>query len=403
MSKLFKISLEETIEEPVIEDPIKNDTEEVSEAATKLAVEIEEMDNIAGQVVDVMQDVAKQVADNDDKLSDPDHVVTTIDVEVSEEAYKRACYKLGEKPEVVLSFANEAFYNDIKNNTEKYLVMSTETLKDTFIRLAYKIKNFILKIIEKLRLWYNKAELRFSHYTEKINKNVEFIKKGDLGWRNVWYEDAARSLLVKNRADIAYMIINNETNSFKLDTIEKNVYKLLSVSGDGMKGDELKEIQNVEIKYGYTPESKYDNNIVGIYGDNGLNCAQGIGFYKIKLKPINQDNSAKRFDARKLALDMAAQSTKYTKAIDRSKSVFDQISKIQKCILKDIDKRMADKNGETGYYKTREAYLHSKKSEATTCCTFLLFEYIETIKAYIDTMDYLVKQAEANLPFPRSK
>lgn len=252
MSKLFKISLEETIEEPVIEDPIENDTEEVSEAATKLAVEIEEMDNIAGQVVDVMQDVAKQVADNDDKLSDPDHVVTTIDVEVSEEALKRACYRLGEKPEIVLSFANEAIYNDIKNNARRYLVVSNEDLQDTLNNLTYKLNKLIQQVTARILAYIQQLIIKFGNFVGKFTSNVETLKKHQ----------------------------NDFLNNVKQETV------------DGIK-DDLDKMDTAEARYALFNNGKV--NVYYMHKDGAINGLKGIkdfcgAFLKITRNAIQTGN-----------------------------------------------------------------------------------------------------------------
>lgn len=211
MSKLFKMSLEETVDNITVEDPVDND-EELVENTTKLAVEIEEMDNVAGQVVDSIKTLSEQLANNESKLADKDNVVTTVDVEVSEEALKRSLYSLGEKPTVVLSFANESIYNDIKSNPRRYLTISNEELDDVLKKLLYKLREFINRVAIKIVTFVQQLIIKLGGFVDKFVKNVTTIKTYQDSFLDAKQEtvDGIKSDLEKmNTAEARYPLFNN--------------------------------------------------------------------------------------------------------------------------------------------------------------------------------------------------
>lgn len=272
MSKLFKISLEETVDNITVEDPVDND-EEITENTTKLAVEIEEMDNVAGQVVDSIKTLSEQLADNESKLADKDNVVTTVDVEVSEEALKRSLYSLGEQPTAVLSFANESIYNDIKNNARRYLTVSNEELDDVLKKLLYKLREFINRVAIKIVTFVQQLIIKIGGFVDKFVKNVSVIKnhqdsfldakqetvdgiKSDLEKMNI--AEARYPLYNNGKVNVYYMTKDGSINGLK--GIKKLCGEYLKLTREGIKKGNpsvLKNFSAAAAMSAKTPASEY--------------------------------------------------------------------------------------------------------------------------------------------------
>ena len=118
--------------------------------------------------INVIQD---QLGENDKKLTDPDIVVTAVDVEVSEECYKALAYKHGIRNINAIRFSSESVLDSVKAEPRRYLSMSSEGLKDIFIKIWEKIKAFFRAIGEKLGIGQKAKEAKM----KKALKEVEDI------------------------------------------------------------------------------------------------------------------------------------------------------------------------------------------------------------------------------------
>lgn len=153
MGKLFKLALEEAVEtQPEVVQDIPVD--ELVNNAEELAKTDAEIQQDVQAVEDLMEEKAvleEQVEKNEELLSNPDAVVSTVDVEVSEECRDKVHYFLGYDSSIgKIRLSSESMYDDVKSNPRKYLAISNEDIKETIKKIWEKIKAFFKKIWDKV-------------------------------------------------------------------------------------------------------------------------------------------------------------------------------------------------------------------------------------------------------------
>ena len=192
MGKLFKLALEEAVEtQPEVVQDIPVD--ELVNNAEELAKTDAEIQQDVQAVEDLMEEKAvleEQVEKNEELLSNPDAVVSTVDVEVSEECRDKVHYFLGYDSSIgKIRLSSESMYDDVKSNPRKYLAISNEDIKETIKKIWEKIKAFFKKIWDNINLKARYVKNKLSgifgktktppqkNYTDFIPELSKFLKE----------------------------------------------------------------------------------------------------------------------------------------------------------------------------------------------------------------------------------
>lgn len=229
MARFFKLALESSDLEgavsPESTGPALNESEleENVEETTQAQAEVESGSEEIDQTIEEVDALQEQIEANDAKLENPDEVVTAVDVEVSEEAYKKACYALGIKPEVKLSFSVESVADDIRSNPRKYLAVSNEDLKTTIKKIIVAVMNMIKQISTKIKRLYIKISAKFANYVKQIDNGIGSLKDVNAG--NIDVEKLTTALKESNNAELQFALLNNKPATSQL--VAKGAYKLL--------------------------------------------------------------------------------------------------------------------------------------------------------------------------------
>ena len=175
----FAMALEEM--ENVVGGEIVGQTDEeikiLEEEAVKQGVEIQQDLAAVEECCADIETLQEQLGENDKKLTDPDIVVTAVDVEVSEECYKGMAFKYGVKNPNSIRFSHESVLDAVKAEPRRYLAMSSEGIKEFIIKIWEKIKAFFRKIGEKLGLINKVEEVGSDKVTESAKNTNEKAKK----------------------------------------------------------------------------------------------------------------------------------------------------------------------------------------------------------------------------------
>lgn len=150
------------------EEEMKILEEEALKSGIEIQQDIEAIEECCGDI----ETLQEQLGENDKKLTDPDIVVTAVDVEVSEECYKGMAFKHGIRNVNAIRFSQESVLDAVKEQPRKYLTMSTEGIKDMIIKIWEKIKAFFRKIGEKLGI-LEKVEAAKSKKSEEKLKETK--------------------------------------------------------------------------------------------------------------------------------------------------------------------------------------------------------------------------------------
>ena len=180
MGKLFKLALEEAVEtQPEVVQDIPVD--ELVNNAEELAKTDAEIQQDVQAVEDLMEEKAvleEQVEKNEELLSNPDAVVSTVDVEVSEECRDKVHYFLGYDSSIgKIRLSSESMYNDVRSNPRKYLAISNEDIKETIKKIWEKIKAFFKKIWDKIKTFFRKLGLKVKMRNNEVAKEKETVKE----------------------------------------------------------------------------------------------------------------------------------------------------------------------------------------------------------------------------------
>ena len=175
----FAMALEEM--ENVVGGEIVGQTDEeikiLEEEAVKQGVEIQQDLAAVEECCADIETLQEQLGENDKKLTDPDIVVTAVDVEVSEECYKGMAFKYGVKNPNSIRFSHESVLDAVKAEPRRYLAMSSEGIKEFIIKIWEKIKAFFRKIGEKLGLINKVEEVKSKKAEEKLEEAKKEIEK----------------------------------------------------------------------------------------------------------------------------------------------------------------------------------------------------------------------------------
>ena len=180
MGKIFKLALEEAVEtQPEVVQDIPVD--ELVNNAEELAKTDAEIQQDVQAVEDLMEEKAvleEQVEKNEELLSNPDAVVSTVDVEVSEECRDKVHYFLGYDSSIgKIRLSSESMYDDVKSNPRKYLAISNEDIKETIKKIWEKIKAFFKKIWDKIKAFFRKLGLKVKMRNNEVAKEKETVKE----------------------------------------------------------------------------------------------------------------------------------------------------------------------------------------------------------------------------------
>lgn len=230
MARLFKLALESSDLEGAVDNQqeVLNETEleQNTEETTQEQNEIENGSQEVDEALEEADVLAEQAEVNNELLENPDATVTAADVEVSEEALKLSCYKLGISRYKKLSFASEHAAEDIKSNPRKYLKVSNEEISDTLKKIFLAIKNMIKQIISKIKRLYIKISIKFGNYEEQLKRKLIVLEQLDPKSVNV---GSLSTLLAKSdNCNLQFALLNNAPETLLLpssDTI--NFYKIL--------------------------------------------------------------------------------------------------------------------------------------------------------------------------------
>lgn len=230
MARLFRLALESSDLEGSVagggetlnETELEQNTEETVQEQNEIENGSQEVDE-ALEEADVL---AEQAEVNNELIENPDATVTAADVEVSEEALKLSCYKLGITRYNKLSFASEHAVEDVRSNPRKYLKVSNEEISDTLKKIFLAIKNMIKQIISKIKRLYTKISIKFGNYAEQLKRKLIVLEELDPKSVNV---DSLSDLLAKSdNCNLQFALLNNAPETLLLpsnDTI--NFYKIL--------------------------------------------------------------------------------------------------------------------------------------------------------------------------------
>ena len=242
------------------------DLEYLIEAGTRAQISIEQ-DIVAIEELLGEQDVLLQQMDqNEEKLTDPDIVVTAADVEVSEECYRNVCYRLGEKAYNTIRFSNESTYNAVSAEPRRYLAMSQEGIGDFIKKIWEKIKAFFRKIGEKLGLVGKAQEAKVESAATEAAATVEAIKQ------------APEQVRASKISEIFAKLNPNEIKNLEGLSTVINSYNVLSVFTFVHNYDKAtNELVDIELyKKGMTNLCVCVNNIKNVLGKDNLKNFEGI-------------------------------------------------------------------------------------------------------------------------------
>lgn len=210
MARLFRLALESSDLEGSVagggetlnETELEQNTEETVQEQNEVENESQEV----GEALEEADVLAEQAEVNNELLENPEATVTAADVEISEEALKLSCYKLGITRYNKLSFANEAYAADIRSNPRKYLKVSNEAISDTLKKIFLAIKNMIKQIITKIKRLYIKISAKFANYSEQLKEKLDKISS-----LNVASVDAAKlkDALKDGGCNLQYALLRN--------------------------------------------------------------------------------------------------------------------------------------------------------------------------------------------------
>lgn len=394
MAKLFKLALESSDLEgavaPEATQPALDEAEleQNVEATTQEQAEIEQGSEEIDQALEEAEGLVEQIEANDEKLENPDAVVTAADVEVSEEALKRACYSLGIPFQAKLSFASESIANDIRANARKYLATSNEELKDKLKAIVDAVKKMIAAVAEKVKKWFAKVTLAFGNYTKSIKANVEVIKAADFKIDGQNVLDLADELLKRNQAEFNFYVVNSAVAPSKFTDIEKIANKVDGKEVDVMSISPVLKREAYVKEHGFAlPDEANDSYWVGaVSGRYGIFLTGTGEWKKLELKDDTKNINVSNFGANELVDSAVRSSSVYLKAIGQASSVFKKIEKLQKDIIAKLD--LAGK-GEDAEFVNKT--IKPLKSAASSLATFLIQSYVAEIKAYTQLTSLLVK------------
>ena len=179
----FSFILEEAVDGRDLEEAkalTESELEAIKTEATAQDIEISQDVAAIEELMAEQEVVCNQIQSNNEKLSNPDIVVTAVDVEVSEECYKNVCYRLGFKTIDTLKFSNESTFNAVKAEPRKYLATSNEGLGDVLQKIWEKIKAFFRKIGEMLGLRKKADDIKIEQAKEKAAALKEELEKNPL-------------------------------------------------------------------------------------------------------------------------------------------------------------------------------------------------------------------------------
>ena len=236
----FAMALEEM--ENVVGGEIVGQTDEeikiLEEEAVKQGVEIQQDIAAIEECCADIETLQEQLGENDKKLTDPDIVVTAVDVEVSEECYKGMAFKYGVKNANAIRFSHESVLDAVKAEPRRYLAMSSESIKEIFVKIWEKIKAFFRKIGEKLGIVAKIKKKKMEDTVKKaddVYKNLSSMSPEELR-KNVEEE------LKKAEGELRNLKASNESFSYSGFNKLSNMYPLLMLvllSGDKGAIDEL--------------------------------------------------------------------------------------------------------------------------------------------------------------------
>ena len=411
MGKLFQLALESSDLEgavaPESTGPVldESELEENVEESTQAQAEVEAGSEEVDQALEEVDALNEQIEANDAKLENPDEVVTTVDVEVSEEAYKKACYTLGIIPKVKLSFATESIAEDIRANPRKYLAVSNEDAKQVVKAIIDAVKTMIKKLGQLIKEVYTKISLKFANYAKRIDNGIVILK--DI--KNFDDEKIKERIISKNSAELSYALVNNKvihtpTTKATMLKIEEEIKKAVD---EAMKNDAaLNKARGIEstpekdaamresyekviagtkrLVEGHIKLEDYgcknnigDEEVLNISGTKMLVSGENLGWKKETLEFDDAKLKSLSFDAKKLASDIISKASQYKKAISDVNSVLAEMKKAQK-----VADEMTIKGAQLVDPKAAKFAVYAIKSFGVTMLTFEMDRYIACIKAY---------------------
>lgn len=409
MAKLFKLALESSDLEgavaPESTQPALDEAEleQNVEETTQEQAEIEQGGEEIDQALEEAEGLVEQIEANDEKLENPDAVVTAADVEVSEEALKRACYSLGIPFQANLSFASESVANDIRANARKYLATSNETAKDVVKAIIDALKVMVKSVGKLIKEVYTKIAFKVANYTKQIKEANEALK--GLTQENLDAEKVKIALKESNSAELQYALLKNKvitspSTKSTLVNLEKRVDQAMKM---GMETNEsMREYYENVIKatadtvvgdranpseYGFKEFREFAtsplNTILCITGNKALVVKEeDLSIVKVRLERDDTaiDRALGKFDAYKLFHQALSSGTvnKYLADIKDFNSNLAEIKKIQNKMEKDSinSEKIFDP-------KSARLKVMAIKSIGITATTFEMDRYINIIKAYV--------------------
>lgn len=421
--KLFQLALESSDLEgavaPESTGPALDESqlEENVEETTQAQAEVESGSDEIDEAIEEVDQLQEQIEANDKKLENPDEVVTTVDVEVSEESLKRACYKLGIPMKAKLSFATESVVDGIRSNPRKYLAVSNEGLKDVVKAIIDALKVMIKKLAQLINEVYTKISFKFANYTKQIDagiKSLSEIKEFD-------NDKIKEALSTSGSAELQFALINNEvvkSPDFKsylikgakaVDDISaafKNSESLFKEKMTDMFKDIIgslakeeagiaKVSKNDEIakSYGMKPFGGSDGHffILGISGKKALLSDDDdvTKIIKVTLEPDEAALNAANLNATNLANSVIKASGEYKKDVSNFKNNLNEIKKVQKACDKTTYEMTQLIDGKAAKW----AYM-GIKSVGITTTTFEMDRYIGVIRAYVKLINILAANSK---------
>lgn len=389
MAKLFKLALESSDLEgavaPESTQPALDEAEleQNVEETTQEQAEIEQGGEEIDQALEEAEGLAEQIEANDEKLENPDAVVTAADVEVSEEALKRACYSLGIPFQAKLSFASESVANDIRANARKYLATSNEELKDKLKAIVEAVKKMIAAVAEKVRTWIAKASLKLGNYKKVIENNEKVLKDIKTPLTRNLRIDLFNELAGKNDAYINYVLNKNEVDTSSFKELQKltNRTNITDIANANYQPQDVTE-------FGFKKPEDDNLLVLGIIGSTGLALHALKGEYvRVSLEKLDDGVNETRFDDDKSLKSILGAIGDYKKAASNGKAFLDANSKVQKKCIEELDK-LAKSNKDD---KELNKALKAAKSTAIVACGMNAQIYVYLLKSFVNLTNAFVK------------
>lgn len=452
MSKLFKLALEDAdkgfvyrseLDSIENDQPILNDTELESntEETTILQSEINNDEETIDNAIEEANQLAEQIAVNENKLSNPDETITLSDIVTSEESLTRACYTLGLTNTFKLSFANESMYDDIRINPKKYLNISNENIDDTLKQIVSKIILFIKNTVVKIVAFIQRLIFKIGNYVGRFVNNVNKLKS----YRNQLEVNPTDEIANKvkealenmDTAEARYTLLHNgEILNFFIDGTKviqglvgtHDFYlKYLKEIRDSAKRGDARVFKDFSGTFSTTNKAilkecgyKDIHDVVVVappVGNSALvfksidhSSVIDVSFKSSKFKRVNleKEDIKPNFNTNgvsRLYKDITSDSTVngVKKTNDRSKEMIRTIKDIQKDADKSIKDFADNKNKLIGFgwdEITFMMYLNNladtTKSVAVTATMYYTNAYFTTVKYVIKLSSILLKSVDQN-------